>query len=47
MKSIRPVFDLFALAWWKWAQRELQARNPMHVDLPHIVRRINELERRA
>lgn len=39
------VYRLFALAWWRWAGRELASWCPMHHDLPGIVRRINELDR--
>jgi hypothetical protein len=43
-RSIGPVVDLILLAWWKWAAREI---NPTHADVPKIIRRIAELERRA
>lgn len=43
--GLAPVFRLMALTWWKWARKELTARDPMHPDLPHIIRRVNELER--
>lgn len=46
MRGIRPVLQLLALSWWKWAQRELQQHNPMHPDLPMVVRRVAELESR-
>lgn len=39
--GIRPVLNLIALAWWKWALSEI---DPMHPDVPGIVTRINELE---
>jgi hypothetical protein len=45
--GIAPILNLMALTWWKWARKELTARDPMHADLPSIVRRINELEREA
>jgi len=35
------------LEWLRWARRELTARNPLHPDLPWIVRRISELEDRC
>lgn len=41
MNGIRPIFVGLALAWWKWALREI---DPMHPDVPVIVRRINQLE---
>lgn len=41
MKGIRPIFVGLALAWWRWALREI---DPMHPDVPCIVRRINQLE---
>lgn len=44
MSGIRPVLNLILLAWWKWARRELTQRDPMHPDLPGIIRRVNELE---
>lgn len=44
--GIRPVLDALALAWWRWARAELSARNPLHPDLPMVVRRCAELESR-
>lgn len=45
MSGLRPVLNLIRLAWWRWAQRELQHRDPTHPDLPQIVHRIRDLER--
>ena len=42
--GLAPVFRLIALVWWKWARAELTRRDPMHPDLPMIIRRVNELE---
>lgn len=44
LRSLYPVYKLAVLTWWRWALRELQSWNPMHPDVPMIVRRINELE---
>lgn len=44
MSGIRPILNLMRLQWWKWARHELTKRDPMHPDLPMIVRRVNELE---
>ncbi len=46
MSSITPLFRLLALAWWRWARRELQRRDPCHPDIPRIVLRIAELDRK-
>jgi hypothetical protein len=45
--GIYPIWHGLALAWWKWARKELTSWCPTHPDLPGIVRRINELERGA
>lgn len=47
MKPLQPLLHLAALAWWRWAQRELQQRDPHHPDLIPIVHRLNHLERTA
>lgn len=39
--GLGPLFRLWALAWYRWALREI---HPLHRDVPFIVRRINELE---
>lgn len=39
--GIRPVLNLIALAYYRWALREI---DPMHPDVPGIVTRINALE---
>ncbi len=44
MRAFPAVMERLHLMW---ALAELQRREPMHPDLPHIVMRINELERRA
>ena len=41
MKALAPVIDLWRLTYYRWALREI---HPLHSDVPHIVRRINELE---
>ena len=38
---------LLALAWWRWARRELQQINPSHPDLPRIVLRVSHFEQLA
>jgi hypothetical protein len=40
--GLQPLFRLLALEFYRWAMREI---DPMHPDVPHIVHRINELER--
>jgi hypothetical protein len=42
--GIAPVIDLILLQWWRWALREI---DPLHPDVPRIVRVINQLERNA
>jgi hypothetical protein len=44
MKAIRPVLRLWALAYYRAALRQI---HPLHADVPHIVERINHLERQA
>lgn len=34
------------LAWLRWARAHLSKHDPLHPDLPHIVRRIAELQQR-
>jgi hypothetical protein len=41
MRGLFPIYRLAALAYYRWAIREI---DPLHEDVPHIVRRINELE---
>jgi hypothetical protein len=41
VKGVRPIFVGLALAWWRWALREI---HPLHPDVPVIVRRIHQLE---
>lgn len=41
MKALYPLWREAALRWWRWALREI---DPMHHDVPRIVRRIRELE---
>jgi hypothetical protein len=45
--GIAPVIDLIRLTWWRWAMAELTRKDPLHRDLPMVVRRVNELERNA
>jgi hypothetical protein len=47
LHSIRPIWNLACLFYFKWARAELTRTNPMHPDLPMVVRRINDLERVA
>lgn len=42
--GLRPIWRMWCLAWWRWARNELSTRDPMHPDLPMIVRKVNELE---
>lgn len=41
MRSLRPIWRTWRLFILKWALKEI---NPMHPDLPLIVRRLRELE---
>lgn len=41
MKSLWPVLRLWKLAYLRWALREI---NPLHPDVPAIVRALNHLE---
>lgn len=43
MSGLQPLLDLIALAFLRWARREIDV---MHPDLPRLVVRINELEAR-
>jgi hypothetical protein len=43
--GISTVWNLLALAWWRWARRSLTSWCPTHPDLWRIVTRINQLER--
>lgn len=45
MRGLIPIWRMWCLAWWRWARRELQQRDPFHPDLPGIVRRIRDIER--
>ena len=44
MKAIKPILDLWCLAYYRWALSEI---DPMSPDVPDIVLRINDLERNA
>jgi hypothetical protein len=44
VKSLSPIFTLWKLAYYRWARRDLTLTNPMHDDLPLVMRRIAELE---
>lgn len=41
---MKPILDLWALFYYRWARHDLQRKDPTHPDLPHIVNRIAELE---
>ena len=41
MSGIRPILNLIALAYYRWARAEI---DPMHPDLTKVVVRCNELE---
>jgi hypothetical protein len=38
---------LLVLAWWRWARRDLQHKDPLHADLPKIIERVSDLEAAA
>jgi hypothetical protein len=42
--GIAPVIDLIRLQWYRLALRQI---DPLHKDVPEIVRAINQLERNA
>lgn len=44
LRPLRPLLRLAQIAWFNWARRELQQRDPTHPDLPLIVRRLRDLE---
>ena len=39
--GLLPLYHALALAYYRWAMRQI---DPLHPDVPHIVRRITELE---
>lgn len=39
--GLRPLLVLMALTYYRWALREI---DPLHPDVPEILRRINGLE---
>ena len=40
--GLMPIYRLMALAWYRWALRQI---DPLHPDVPEIVRKISEIER--
>ena len=40
--GLMPIYKLIVLTWYRWAMRQI---DPLHPDVPEIVRRISELER--
>lgn len=38
---LSTIFRMAALVYYRWALREM---DPLHPDVPHVVRRIRELE---
>jgi hypothetical protein len=47
LSGLRPVLDLWRLAYYRAARDNLQRTDPCHPDLPEIVMEINRLERSA
>lgn len=43
MASLRPLFRCLQLFYYRWALREI---DPLHPDVPRIVRKLNELRQR-
>jgi hypothetical protein len=43
-RSIKPIWDLARLYYYRWARHDLTIKNPMHPDLPEIIHAINALE---
>jgi hypothetical protein len=44
VRALWPLLRPALIAWWRWALRELQQRDPSHPDIPEIVRRLRDLE---
>jgi hypothetical protein len=42
--GLTTILRVAALVYYRWALREM---DPLHPDVPHVVRRIRELEERA
>jgi hypothetical protein len=42
LRSLSPLWRHACLVCFKWARAEM---DPLHPDLPYVIRRINELER--
>jgi hypothetical protein len=42
--GLAGLWNFGAIQFYSWALREI---NPMHPDVPYIVRRLNELQRSA
>lgn len=43
MSALGPIIREAKIAWFTWARAELQKKDPLHADLPEIVRRLAEL----
>lgn len=43
LRALEPLLRVWQIFFYRWALREI---SPLHPDLPHIVRRLNELESR-
>ena len=51
MRALLRFFRLLPaaldLAWLRWARAHLSKHNPLHPDIPYILRRIEELKEKA
>lgn len=45
LRVVRAAPLAFERMYLIWARTEMQRWKPMHPDLPHVILRINELER--
>lgn len=43
MKALAPLLRELRIRYYEAARKQLQRRDPTHVDLPHVIRRIHEL----
>lgn len=44
-RALWPWLRYASIAYYRWARRDLQRKDPHHKDLAVILRRLNELER--
>lgn len=44
MTGLQPLLHEARLRWWRWALAHLSTHQPLHPDLPMVLRRVSELE---